>query len=222
MEPTRPIASAGEPGMILSSGGFGDWLAEQRVAIAATTYQAGRLFFIGRKPDGGLRAHERMIEHCQGLWTDGIELWTSARTMLWRFRNDLPAGARTERGADRRFVPREGRVTGAIDIHDIAVGQVDDAAFGPIFVNTAFNCLATISDEASFRPLWRPPFISALVGEDRCHLNGLAMDGARPAFATAVSRSDVADGWRDRRRDGGVVIDVASGETVAAGLSMPH
>jgi uncharacterized protein (TIGR03032 family) len=32
----------------------------------------------------------------------------------------------------------------------------------------------------------------------------------------------VADGWRDRRADGGVVIDVASGEIVAEGLSMPH
>ena len=48
------------------------------------------------------------------------------------------------------------------------------------------------------------------------------MDGARPAYVTAVSRSDVADGWRERRRDGGIVIDVASGEIVASGLSMPH
>ena len=48
------------------------------------------------------------------------------------------------------------------------------------------------------------------------------MDGARPAFVTAVSRSDVADGWRDRRHDGGIVIDVASSEIVASGFSMPH
>jgi uncharacterized protein (TIGR03032 family) len=208
--------------LVLSSGGLAAWLAEQNVALALTTYQAGRLFFIGRKPDGGLRAHERLIEHCQGLWTDGDELWTSGKTMLWRFANDLPPGARMPKGADRRFAPREGRVTGAIDVHDIAVGDVGPGASGPIFVATAFNCLATVSDTANFRPLWRPPFISALVGEDRCHLNGLAIDGARPAFVTAVSRSDVADGWRDRRRDGGVVIDVESGEIIAAGLSMPH
>jgi uncharacterized protein (TIGR03032 family) len=222
--PTRPPS---DQKMILSSAGLAAWLAEQDVSLALTTYQAGRLFFIGRKPDGGLRAHERLIEHCQGLWTDGESLWTSGKTMLWRFRNDLAPGARTAKGADRRFAPREGRVTGAIDIHDIALGDIGFAdgktgMVGPIFVNTAFNCLATISDTASFRPLWRPPFISALVGEDRCHLNGLAMDGSRPAFVTAVSRSDVADGWRDRRRDGGVVIDVASGEIVATGLSMPH
>jgi uncharacterized protein (TIGR03032 family) len=220
--PAAPTAPRSGERMILSSPGLPAWLAELDVSLALTTYQAGRLFFIGRKPDGGLRAHERLIEHCQGLWTDGTELWTSARHMLWRFRNDLPEGTRTARGADRRFVPREGRVTGAIDIHDIGMGETGAGAIGPIFVATAFNCLATTSERASFRPIWRPPFVSTLIGEDRCHLNGLAMDGARPGFVTAVSRSDVADGWRDRRRDGGVVVDVGSGEVVAAGLSMPH
>ena len=91
-----------------------------------------------------------------------------------------------------------------------------------IFVNTLFGCLATFSPRASFQPLWRPPFLSALVPEDRCHLNGLAMRDGRPAYVTAVAASDVADGWRDRRRDGGCVIDVASGGIVASGLSMPH
>jgi uncharacterized protein (TIGR03032 family) len=92
----------------------------------------------------------------------------------------------------------------------------------PVFVNTLFNCLATISDTASFRPIWRPKLIDSLVAEGRCHLNGLAMDGTRPAYVTAVSRSDVSDGWRDPRHDGGVVIDVASSEIVASSLSMPH
>ncbi len=46
-------------------------------------------------------------------------------------------------------------------------------------------------------------------------------DGA-PAYVTAVAPSNVLDGWRERRADGGVLVDVPSGETVAAGLSMPH
>jgi len=46
-------------------------------------------------------------------------------------------------------------------------------------------------------------------------------DGA-PAFVTCVGRSNVAEGWRDHRRSGGLVLDVASGEAVATGLSMPH
>src|SRR5215471_13633218 len=220
---TRPDSAASDKGpLLLLSARFSDWLASVDAALSLTTYQAGRLFFIGRKADGGVRAHERMIEQCQGLWTDGQTLWTSGRYMLWRFENVLRNGAVTPTGADRKFVPVEGRVIGGIDTHDIGVGDVDGARQRPIFVNTLYCCLATISETASFRPLWRPSFLSALVPEDRCHLNGLAMDGARPAFVSAVSRSDVADGWRDRRHDGGIVIDVASNEIVASGFSMPH
>lgn len=215
--PARPA----DPLLSLSPG-FADWLAAQDCALAFTTYQAGRLFMIGRRRDGRVRVHERLIEQCQGLWTDGESLWTSGLHTLWRFANLLPAGGRTPDGVDRRFGPREGRVTGRIDIHDIGVGAVGAGRTGPVFVATAFNCLATVSDSHSFRPLWRPPFISALVGEDRCHLNGLAMDGGRPAYVTAVAACDEADGWRRRRRDGGVVVEVASGEVVADGLSMPH
>jgi uncharacterized protein (TIGR03032 family) len=133
----------------------------------------------------------------------------------------LAAGATTPQGADRKFVPREGRVTGRSDIHDIGMGEIDGAR-APVFVNTLFSCLATVSDKASFRPLWRPKFISTLAPEDRCHLNGLAVAGGRPAFATALGRSDAPAGWREGKADGGVLLDVASGEAVAGGLSMPH
>jgi hypothetical protein len=67
-----------------------------------------------------VRAHERIIEQCQGLWTDGQTLWTSGLYMLWRFENVLRDGAITPMGADRKFVPCEGRVVGRIDIHDSA------------------------------------------------------------------------------------------------------
>jgi len=206
--------------MILSPR-FSEWLAGVDASIALTTYQAGRLFFVGRKVDGSVRAHERMIEQCQGLWSDGQSLWASGLWALWRFSNDLRPGETTATGADRRFVPREARVTGRIDMHDIGVGEMDGRV-RPIFVNTLYSCLATLADDASFRPVWRPPFISRLAAEDRCHMNGLAMADGRPAYVTAVSASDVADGWREFRRDGGVVIDVASGERVAGDLSMPH
>ena len=219
---TSPSGAASDKApLLLLSSSFSEWLASVDATLSLTTYQAGRLFFVGRKADGGIRAHERIIEQCQGLWTDGQTLWTSGLYMLWRFENVLRNGETTPTGADRKFVPLEGRVVGRIDIHDIGVGDAYGAR-RPIFVNTLYGCLATISEAASFRPLWRPKFLTALAPEDRCHLNGLAMDGARHAFVTAVSRSDVADGWRDRRHDGGIVIDVASTEIVASGFSMPH
>jgi len=85
--------------LLLLSQSFAAWLAAADVCLALTTYQAGRLFFVGRKDDGGIRAHERIIEQCQGLWTDGQTLWTSALYMLWRFENVLAAGETTPQGA---------------------------------------------------------------------------------------------------------------------------
>jgi uncharacterized protein (TIGR03032 family) len=119
---------------------------------------------------------------------------------------------------DALFVPRASHVTGDLDAHDVGV----DASGRPIFVNTLFSCLATVADDASFAPIWTPPFISRLAAEDRCHLNGLAMRDGAPAFVTATATTDIAEGWRDHRASGGVAVDVASNEIVAQGLSMPH
>src|SRR6185312_1218758 len=144
---TSPSGAASDKApLLLLSLRFSEWLASVDATLSLTTYQAGRLFFVGRKADGGIRAHERIIEQCQGLWTDGQTLWTSARYMLWRFENVLAAGATTPQGADRKFVPREGRVTGGTDIHDIGMGEIDGVR-APVFVNTLFSCLATVSDK---------------------------------------------------------------------------
>lgn len=196
---------------------FPNWLGEQKLSLAFTTYQAGKLFLIGLAPDNTLSIFERTFNRCMGLCIDGGTLWMSSLVQLWRFENALPRGS-THDGYDALFVPQLAYTTGDIDVHDIAV----DGDHRPVFVNTLFGCLARPSEARSFRPIWQPPFVSKLAPEDRCHLNGLAMRDGKPAFVTAVSRSDVADGWRDRRTSGGVVVDVDSGEVVVDGLSMPH
>lgn len=193
------------------------WLAEQKLALALTTYQIGKLFFLGLKPNGELSVFERTFNRCMGLCATDNGLWMSSLYQVWRFENLFTHG-QTQDDYDRLYLPQVGYTTGDLDIHDMAV----DANSKLVFVNTLFGCLATLSDTHSFKPLWRPPFISKLAAEDRCHLNGLAMKDGRPAYVTAVSQSDVADGWRDHRSDGGIVIDVASNAIVATGLSMPH
>lgn len=194
---------------------FTGWLKSRRAALAFTTYQAGKIFFIGVNAEGSLSVFERTMERPMALAVDGDDLWLSTLYQLWRF-SAIPA-AGDYGGYDRLYAPRQSWVTGDIDIHDIRID-----AKGPLFVNTLFSCLARASATASFDPVWRPPFVSRLAAEDRCHLNGLAMLDGAPAFVTAVGRSDVADGWRDHRASGGVVVDVASGEIAGAGLSMPH
>lgn len=193
------------------------WLAEQRVSLAFSTYQAGRLYLVGQDDAGELAASEWALPSCMGLWTDGQTLCVGSQVQLFRLENALATGA-TREGRDRVFVPRTAWVTGDLDTHDVAMGE--DGR--PVFVSTTWNCLATVDAERGARAIWRPPFISKLVPEDRCHLNGLAMQDGRPAWVTVVSRSDVVDGWRERRAGGGCVIDVRTGETVVEGLSMPH
>ncbi|MCI0394895.1 MAG: TIGR03032 family protein [Chloroflexi bacterium] len=192
-------------------------MARQGASFGFSTYQTGKLFLVGLQPNGRLSIFERTFNRAMGLWSDSQTIYLSTLYQLWRFENALAPGELHD-GYDRLYLPQVAYTTGDIDIHDIAVtgdGQV-------LFANTLFSCLATVSQTHSFRPLWQPPFISRLAAEDRCHLNGLALQDGRPAYVTAVSRSDAADGWRDRRQDGGIVLEVATGEIVCAGLSMPH
>ena len=196
---------------------FPNWLAEQRISLAFTTYQAGKLFLIGLQPDGRISVFERNFNRCLGLWTDGQTLWLSTMYQLWRLENYIPSG-QVANGFDRLYVPQAAHTTGDIDIHDLTI----DSTGRVVFVNTLFGCLATLSDRHSFQPLWQPAWQSRLAAEDRCHLNGLALENGRPRYVTSVSRADVTDGWRDRRRDGGVVVDVTDQRIVVEGLSMPH
>jgi uncharacterized protein (TIGR03032 family) len=236
-QPSTNSTSATQPWLNAQGSRFLlDWLAEQQISLAFTTYQTGKLFLVGRKQDHTISIFERTFGHCMGIWAspDAATIWLSSRYQIWRFgrtqtdvaphqtpdpsnpESALPAWI--DRGYDVAYLPRVGYTTGHLDVHDMAV----DADGRLILVNTMFGCLATISDQACFQPLWQPKFLSALLPEDRCHLNGLAMRDGRAAFVTVVADSDVVDGWRDRRRDGGCVIDVASNEIVAQGLSMPH
>jgi uncharacterized protein (TIGR03032 family) len=89
-------------------------------------------------------------------------------------------------------------------------------------VNTRFSCLCTLHPDYSFVPRWRPPFVSALAAEDRCHLNGLALVNGRPQYVTALGETDTPGGWRTGKAHGGCLLDVPGGEVVSRGLSMPH
>jgi uncharacterized protein (TIGR03032 family) len=212
------------------SPGLAGFLAEQNVSLAFTSYQSGKFYLVGRHPEGGLNINERFFRKAMGICIDpspkgataelsgGSSILLATLFQLLRFENVLKAGETVNHLYDACFVPRQARIAGALDMHDI--GVMEDGRI--VFVNTLYNCLAVPSELHSFKPIWKPPFISRIVREDRCHLNGLAMEAGRPAFVTAVSRSDTIDGWRDRRADGGVVIEVATGRIVAQGLSMPH
>jgi uncharacterized protein (TIGR03032 family) len=215
-----PAQAAGAPpaARISASRSLADWLLRHRVSLAFTSYQSGRLYLVGVNQEGRISFHERYLARAMGLWAEPQRLLVSTLFQLWRFENVLLPHERTNEGADRHYIPRLAHTTGDVDAHEI--GVMADGRI--VFVNTLYSCLALLSPVHSFRPYWKPPFISRLAAEDRCHLNGLAMKDGAPSHVTAVCRSDVVNGWRDRRAEGGCLIDVTSNAIVTEGLSMPH
>jgi len=215
--PAPPQLSANQT-QITVSRGFGTWLKRTGCSLAFSSYQTGQLFLVGLLPNGQVSFHQQNYVRAMGLHATPQRLYVGSLFQIWRLENVLAPHERANGNFDKLYVPRNAQTTGDIDVHELSV----DKAGRVIFVNTKYSCLATMSITHGFKPLWKPPFISRLAAEDRCHLNGLAMYEGAPAYVTAVSRSDMINGWRDRRHEGGVLIDVRDDRIVTDQLSMPH
>ncbi len=159
-----------------------------------------------------------------GLAADATRLAVGTGQEIRQYRNMTPVCRRLEPPGrhDACFLDRAVHVTGDIDIHEMA--WAGDELW---FVNTRFSCLCTLNGIHSFVPRWRPPFVTGLAPQDRCHLNGLGLapgsDGQLvPRYVTALAATDTPGGWREHKKDGGVLLDVPGGNVLAGGLSMPH
>jgi len=216
-----PTSSAPHSTTVQASEGLEGWLAEQRVALAFSTYRANRLLLLGRGEAGGLKMQERLFDRPMGLFAEGESLWMAARTHIWRLDNHLAPGLLHE-GGDRLYVPANCAITGDVNAHELVVPTGGPWAGQPLFVNTAFSCLAGLERGCSFAPRWRPPFLKRLAADDACHLNGVALREGAPVWATACGHHGGASSWRNDRRQGGVVVHLPSDAVVGAELELKY
>ncbi len=114
-------------------------------------------------------------------------------------------------------MPMNTNITGAIDIH-----EMESHNENLFFINTSFSCLCTADHSISFKPIWQPPFISLLEPIDKCHLNGFCLKDGVPKYVTMLGQTDEPLGWRENKKDGGLLMDIQTNEILAQGLSMPH
>ena len=199
---------------------FPELLMQLQCSLAISTYQAGKVIFVSPKNVDELVQLPRNFDTPMGMTIYGQRLAVATKQEIVVLANAplLASGyPRQPNTYDGLYVPRATYFTGTVSIHDLAWGTQ-----GLWAVNTLFSCLALVDDEYSFKPQWQPSFITDLAPHDRCHLNGMAMVGARPKYVTALGSTDEPGGWRDDKASGGVLIDVDSGETILRGLSMPH
>jgi len=189
------------------------------ISLIVSTYQAGKAIVV-RNDNGRLNTHFRTFAKPMGIIADHSRLTIGGANTVWEYHN-MPAVAKKLDPAgkhDACYLPRRIHVTGDIDIHELAWDGKNELWI----VNTRFCCLCTLDADHSFYPRWRPPFVSALAPEDRCHLNGIAMVDGRPKYVTALGETDTGGGWRANKAKGGILMDIDSNEILLRGLSMPH
>ena len=232
-----PIPKTDEPIPLRSkhTASFATLLSQLNISLLVTTYQAGKLVLLRAEGDR-VNTHFRNLPRPMGMAGDATRLAVGTIREIRQYRN-LPQVCRRMEPAGRHdacYLLRSLHTTGDINIHEMAwvsAAPSQEEALkdeGELwFVNTRFSCLCTLNAIHNFVPRWRPPFISGLAPEDRCHLNGLGVAADNQGrlsvrFVTALSETDTQQGWRQHKKDGGVVMEVPSGKVLARGLCMPH
>lgn len=193
---------------------FVDYLHSRGRALAFTSCDGEMLAILAVPVQGQLESTFLPAPTAMGLGYRTGSLYLTDKFGLWRMDLEL-AGEGRKAHVFRTHVRH---LIGGIDLHEVSPGP-----HGKLWATaTANNSIGLVHDDGTYEVTYRPPFVTSDVYEDRCHMNGLALENGAPAYVTCVSKSDVIDGWRDRRRDGGIVYDVRTNEIVASGLSMPH
>ena len=196
------------------------WLEHNQLSLGFTTYQIGKVFLIGKQTDTSrLSIYERTFGQAMGLASsaDGQQLIMGSLYQIWRFVNAVSSPIENM-PYDKIYIPQVGYTTGNCDVHDLGMDKDNSI----IFTNTLFSCLAKVSETKSFIPVWKPPFISALAPEDRCHLNGLGFREGEARYVTAFSQTNIKEGWREVWQNAGIVMDIKTNAILCTGLSMPH
>lgn len=199
------------------SSNFPALLAGLKLSLVVTSYQAHKLFFL-RSDGKTLDVNFKNFARPMGLAVSADQITLGTLHQVWRFRRcDDALQGLGQPQADACYVPDACHTTGLINIHDIAYGKK-----GLWVVNSAFSCLATLEPGYNFTPQWKPDFISELMPEDRCHLNGMTLLDGEPAYVTTFNQENTRRSWRDAAKDRGSLIEVKTGKLKLNNLVMPH
>ena len=198
-------------------------LHQLNCSIAISTYQAGKIIFISAKNQNNLIQLPRNFEKAMGIaqdtQKDKIAIACKDQVIVFKNSPDLAKFyPKSPNKYDALYLPRNTFHTGAIDIHDLNFGNS-----GELYaVNTLFSSIVKIDDEYNFTPYWTPPFIDKIASEDRCHLNGMAMQNGKPKYATAFNDGNTPQSWREKITNSGIIMDVENNIIISKGLAMPH
>lgn len=213
------MASSGTPFSSQHTTSVPELLGQAQASLLVTTYKSGHAIFLRRDESGKLNTEFTSYRRPMGVAAAGSRLAIGTDTAIVNLSNTpaLAASLHPPHVNDAVYTTRS-----TINTGDVAMHEMVFAGEQLWFVNTRFSCLCTMDPNYSFVPRWRPPWISGLAGEDRCHLNGLALRDGRPRYITALSQTDTPNGWRELKGNAGLLMDIATNTIIADGLAMPH
>lgn len=193
-----------------------------KCSLAISTYQTGKVVIFSAKNENELIQLPRSFRKPMGMAIHG-DKWaiaTNESVVVTANASGLaPHYPANPNVYDALFVPRSSYYTGPLDLHDIHYADQ-----GLIGVNTMFSTIVKIDDDFSFKPIWTPKFISDHKPEDRCHLNGLAIEpqSRKARYVTALGQGDTHRSWKEDMLKGGVLIDIETNEIILSELPVPH
>jgi uncharacterized protein (TIGR03032 family) len=199
---------------------FAELLTNLNISLVISTYQAGKLITLSPQDTDKLVQLPRTFDNVMGLAVKDDTLAAATKYNVEILKNDTrlaPLYPNKPNTYDHIYIPQATYHTGPLALHDMAF--LNDKL---VAVNTMFSTLAYIDDTQSFTPFWQPPFITELEPEDRCHLNGLAIENNEIKYLTALGNSNEKNGWRENKINGGILMEYPSGKIILDGLSMPH
>ncbi len=192
-----------------------------KCSVAISTYQTGKVVIFSAKDQNQLIQLPRNFDKPMGMALKGNNLAVATRDELIITTNspgmaqNYPANPNVY---DSLFIPRVTYHTGTLDLHDIHYTNQ-----GLVGVNTLFGCLSKFDEDFSFKDIWKPHFITELKPEDRCHLNGLAVDeSGEIKYVTALGQGNTPREWSANMLKGGILMDVDTNEIIGDALPVPH
>lgn len=187
-----------------------------------STYQAGKVIMISSPNGQTITKYAKNFKRPMGLAIsdDNKRLAVASKSEIDIFSTNVSLSRNYPERKNyysHLYLPQAKYYTGIVDTHEIAwLGEE------LLITNTLFSSISKMSYDYHFDTYWMPEFITEVAPEDRCHLNGLALQHGEPAYVTLFARSNVEKGWRKMPYHSGILMDLRSGEVLLEELAMPH
>lgn len=197
-----------------------NWLNENKCNIAISSYNSHFIFTIGLDDKDQPFLYCKSAPRAMGICYKNNELIASSLGNITTYTNRGELKDNVYGIFDKNFVPNTTIHRQDVDIHDIC--KTDDGEI--YYISAMFSCICKPSkDNKTFEVYWKPPWISKLAAEDRCHLNGLCCIDGKPRFVSSICQGDIVKTWQEKSRvKQGIIYDLENEEIYCEGLSHPH